>query len=204
MLEEAINIGPIQGIHHPLGSWTRASLIFSIPDKESVQMGMLDLIDKLINEHGSSTILKERLELLKDQISILEKENDAVKSENATLKTKASAIESQLNMAREEIERLNQVIVGLKEDHAKIHLDAVTEKVLKVFFDAGRELSVNEIAATLSIDISTAQYHFDVLSEKDLIQQTRVGFVSPRAPKSAPQFSLTPSGREYVIKNIRR
>ena len=51
-------------------------------------MSMIDYIEKLINEHGSSTILKERLELLRDQISILEKENGNLKSENAILKEK--------------------------------------------------------------------------------------------------------------------
>lgn len=42
-------------------------------------MGLLDNIQTLINEHGSSTILRERLSLLKDQIEILEKENADLK-----------------------------------------------------------------------------------------------------------------------------
>lgn len=42
-------------------------------------MGILDNIQTLINEHGSSTILRERLSLLKDQIVILEKENADLK-----------------------------------------------------------------------------------------------------------------------------
>ena len=43
-------------------------------------MGILDNIQTLINEHGSSTILRERLSLLKDQIVILEKENTDLKN----------------------------------------------------------------------------------------------------------------------------
>jgi len=36
-------------------------------------MAIIENIQALINEHGSSTILRERLSLLKDQITVLEK-----------------------------------------------------------------------------------------------------------------------------------
>lgn len=44
-------------------------------------------IEKLINEHGSSNILRERLLLASDQYSALEKEKSCLKSENEILKT---------------------------------------------------------------------------------------------------------------------
>ncbi len=167
-------------------------------------MNPITLIEKLINEHGSSTILKERLELLRDQMSALEKENGVLKSENAILKGKQNETESQLNKAIKEIERLNQIIERFKKDDTKAHLDAVTEKILRLFFDAGREMSINGVAAALSMDISTAQYHFDLLLEADLIIQTNPGFVSSWARESRPDlFGLTPLGRKYVIENIR-
>jgi formylmethanofuran dehydrogenase subunit E len=37
-------------------------------------MGLLDLIEKAITEHGSASILKERLALIRDQASALEKQ----------------------------------------------------------------------------------------------------------------------------------
>ena len=50
-------------------------------------MKALKLLETLINEHGSSTILKERLELLRDQLRLLESENEqlrvALESERA-------------------------------------------------------------------------------------------------------------------------
>jgi hypothetical protein len=162
-------------------------------------MNLIALIEKLID---GSTILKEQLELLRDQISALEKENGALKSEIAILKHKQNQNESQFNKAIEEIEGLNQVIEGPKKDDTKPHLDAVTEKVLKLFFDKSRDMSVNEVAGALSMDIGTAQYHFDLLLESNLIIQTGVGLTSFRRSESAPLFELTLSGREYVVNNI--
>jgi len=162
-------------------------------------MSLIDLIEKLINEHGS---FKEHLELLREQISILEKENSALKSENAILKGKEDTIESKLNKATKEIERLNEVIKVPKKDGEKPRLDAVTEKVLKLFFDTGQELSVNQVAGKLSINISTAQYHFDLLSEAKLIVQTTTGDKSSWTGEStAALFEVSYSGRKYVIEN---
>ena len=162
-------------------------------------MNLIALIQKLID---GSTILKEQLELLRDQISALEKENGALKSEIAILKHNQNQNESQFNKAIEEIEGLDQVIEGAKKDDTKLHLDAVTEKVLKLFFDKSRDMSVNEVAGALSMDIGTAQYHFDLLLESNLIIQTGVGLTSFRSHESAPLFELTLSGREYVVNNI--
>ena len=161
-------------------------------------MSLIDLFEKLINEHGS---FKEHLELLRDQISILEKENSALKSENAILKAKEDTTESKPNKATKEIERL-KVIKVPKEDGKKPHLDAVTEKVLKLFFDKSRDMSIDEVAGALSMDIGTAQYHFDLLLESNLIVQTEIGSTSFRSRESGPLFELTLSGREYVVKNI--
>jgi len=165
-------------------------------------MSLIALIEKLITEHGSSAILKERLGFLRDQISTLEKENSALKSENAIFKSEKNTIQSQLNKAMKEVERLSQLIHGLKKDDTKTHLDAVTEKVLKLFFDAGRELSINEVAAALSMNIGIAQYHFDLLLDAKLIIETTGADESPLTGKSTPAlFELTPSGRKYVIEN---
>jgi septation ring formation regulator EzrA len=167
-------------------------------------MNLIALIEKLITEHTSPTILRKRLERLRDQISALEKKNSALKLDNTILKSKKNTIESQLDKARKEIERLNQFIQELEKDDAKKRLDAVTEKVLKMFFHRRRDLSVREVADTLSIDVSTTRYHFGLLLKSNLIQQTRVGYASLQGGRRDPQFRITSSGREYVSKNSRR
>jgi predicted ArsR family transcriptional regulator len=167
-------------------------------------MSLIALFEELIAEQGAPTLLKKRFELLGNQLSVLEKKNSALNLDNTILKSQKNTIESQLNKARKEMERLNQFIQELEEDDAKTRLDAVTEKVLKMFFYRRRELSVSEVAGTLSIDARTTRYHFNLLLEKNLIQQTRAGFVSLQGRRRDPQFRITSSGREYIFRHIRR
>ncbi len=153
----------------------------------------------LKKEHGS---FKDHLELLREQISILEEENRALKSENAILKGKEGTVKSKPNKTTKEMERLNEVIKVSRKGGEEPRLDAVTEKVLKLFFDIGQEMSVNQVAAKLSINISTAQYHFDLLSRAKLIVETAAGDKSSRTGESAPAlFELSYPGRKYVIEN---
>lgn len=52
----------------------------------------LTLLEKAINEHGSSAILKERLALAADQFKQLEQENQNLKSLNADLEKKVAEL----------------------------------------------------------------------------------------------------------------
>ncbi len=166
-------------------------------------MSLIALFKELITEHGAPTILKKRLELLSNQISVLDRKNSTLKLDNTILKSKKNTIESHLYKARKEIERLDQFIQELEKDDAKTRLDAATEKVLKMFFYRRRDLSVSEVAGTLSIDVPATWYHFDLLLQKGLIEQTRVGFVSLQGRRRNPQFGITSSGREYIFRMIR-
>jgi len=49
-------------------------------------MGLLDGFEKLINEHGSAVILKERIALANDKYSALEVEVKSLRSENEALR----------------------------------------------------------------------------------------------------------------------
>ncbi|HVP77269.1 MAG TPA: hypothetical protein VMV04_05200 [Thermodesulfobacteriota bacterium] len=190
-------------------------------------MSLIDLVEKLINEHGA---FKESLELLREQISILEKENGvlkervsiperenrklkeqisvpekehrAPKSEHAILKGREDAIESKLDKATKKIERLNEVVKVPKKDGPKSRLDAVTEKILQLFLDTGQELSVDQVASKLSMNISTVQSHFALLSEAKLIVQITTDDKSSWTRESIPAlFELSLSGRKYVIEH---
>jgi hypothetical protein len=165
-------------------------------------MSLIALFEELMTEHGAPTLLKKRFELLINQISVLEKKNRSLQLDDTILRSKKNTVESYLNKARVEMERLNQFVQELEKDDAKTRLDAVTEEVLRMFFYRRRELSVREVASTLSIDASTAGYHFSLLLQKHLIEQTRAGFVSLQGRRRNPQFRITSSGREYVSRKI--
>jgi transcription termination factor NusB len=176
---------------------------FHFWNKESAEMSLIALFEELMTEHGAPTLLKKRLELLGNQISVLEKKNRRLELDHTLLKSKKNTIESHLNQTRKEIERLNQFIEELEKDDAKTRLDGVTESVLKMFFYRRREMSVSEVAGTLSIDVRTTRYQFDLLLQKKLIEQTRAGFVSLQDRRRNPQFRITSSGREYIFRKIR-
>lgn len=71
---------------------------------------MLKLIETLINEHGSSTILKERLGLIKDEYTALERkcqdlqlENDTIKQDNRDCQQQRQALETELNALKQKL-----------------------------------------------------------------------------------------------------
>lgn len=57
---------------------------------------VLSIIEKLINEHGSSTILKERLELVNDKYEALEAKLINSEKENEFLRKKVESLKKQV------------------------------------------------------------------------------------------------------------
>ena len=68
---------------------------------------MLELLEKLINEHGSSVILKERLEALKEQYETLQASREELTNENTRLK-------NDLARANEQVAKLESQLQELK------------------------------------------------------------------------------------------
>ncbi len=117
------------------------------------------MIEKLINEHGSSAILKERLELFNDKYEALEtklrnatKENELLIKENEQLTTQIQALEKQLTQN-------TPVDEGLSEEQASI---------LRILFGASDGTPEEYIAHQMSMEIGVVKYHLNVLLEKDL------------------------------------
>jgi regulator of replication initiation timing len=66
-------------------------------------MGIFDAFEKLINEHGSATILRERLGLIKTQYEELERKNSDLKSENETLRFQVEQLKKQIGMLESDL-----------------------------------------------------------------------------------------------------
>lgn len=58
-------------------------------------MGLLDGFERLINEHGSASILKERIALANDKYAILESENAVLRAENEALRLDNGKLQEQ-------------------------------------------------------------------------------------------------------------
>jgi hypothetical protein len=59
-------------------------------------MGLLDGLEKLINEHGSAVILRERIQLANDKYAALERKLIDAEAEAAALKSKVGELTSKL------------------------------------------------------------------------------------------------------------
>lgn len=59
-------------------------------------MGLMDNIGKLITEHGSAGIMKERLELLRDQLELIQKDNERLQKENEALSKQNDSLKKQV------------------------------------------------------------------------------------------------------------
>ena len=84
-------------------------------------MGLLDGIEKLINEHGSATILKERISLVNDKYSFLEKKNVALCQENETLKKENEILTAENQTLKLNLQQAEQKRRQLEEQISKIH-----------------------------------------------------------------------------------
>ena len=63
-------------------------------------MGLVSELQNLINEHGGSSILRERLAFFSDQINALEKENEALKKQIEQQSAEIHQLEQQIENQR--------------------------------------------------------------------------------------------------------
>lgn len=157
-------------------------------------LNVLKKMEDLIKEHGSASILRDHVNFLREEFSISEKKI-------TSLEDKITQLESELKNCKEEKNRLNGIINNLQASQSTTKLDEITEKILRIFFDEAKELDVEYLSSVLSLKHSLVDYHLDVLRQGKLIIPTRaktkvMGITSP------PGFSITPKGREYIIKNV--
>ena len=156
----------------------------------------------LLKDVPLSAVIKVKLVDAEKKIALFEQQRATSKQRQTVLEQQNKNIQSRLDGATKEIERLNLLVQGF-DDKTQKRFGAITERVIKHFFDTGRELSVNNFASILSSNISTIQYHFDLLLKDDLITRTSMGVKSaPLGINRPAMYSLTRTGREYVVKNI--
>lgn len=74
---------------------------------------LFDGFEKLINEHGSAAILKERISLANDQYSFLEKQKISLESDNENLKDENRALKLNLEEAKEKIKEFEEQISSI-------------------------------------------------------------------------------------------
>lgn len=151
-------------------------------------MGLLDGFERLINEHGSAVILKERIALANDKYAALEKKLSESKkrceglvAENERLAARVAEFEAARSTG----------------NAAKLELEADTERALMAV-SKGQSLFAGEVAQQLGIGEQLARHHLEVLSEADLLNQSLT--MSPAARNAGPRYTLSPAGRKHLAQ----
>ena len=72
----------------------------------SINLNPLSLVDRLIREHGSASILRDHLGLLREQISILQTKNTELETQNGQLQDALADHKREIDVLTEQV---NQV-----------------------------------------------------------------------------------------------
>lgn len=152
-------------------------------------MGLLDGIERLINEHGSAVILKERIALANDKYAALEQKLADSELRAKNLESDNQALRSDLQEAKVEIQNLKK----LSEKSHSDHLDEVKEKILALL--ASQDTYENNIAQTVGISAQVAKFHLHDLSEMEFIYKS-LSMTGQQFP-----WQIAQEGRRYLAKH---
>lgn len=155
---------------------------------------MLEMFEKLINEHGSAVILKERIELINDKYEALEaklanseKEKELIEKECGLLKQKISQLESQISDSKPKGENLPQE----------------QQDILKCLFETNSRVREELLARQLNLEIGVLNYHLDELLEKKFLDNPGYIMGNPLSGSGGyREHSISKAGRKYVVESI--
>jgi hypothetical protein len=150
-----------------------------------MSLNPFDAIEKLINEHGSAAILKERLELAADQFSALERELAKVKQEKQELEAANGDLRGQLQQRDAKIKALEQSSQQSKGDRSEAE-----ERVLLCLMTHDGVI-LRQLAGLLSISEQVAKLHIADLDKASLI-------IGQHYMGQPTEWHLATEGRRYL------
>ena len=152
-------------------------------------MGLLDGFEKLITEHGSAVILKERIALANDKYAALEQKLADSELRAKNLESDNQALRGDLQVATVEIQNLKK----LSEKSHSNRLDEVKEKILALL--AAQNSFEDNIVQALGISAQVAKFHLQDLSEMQFIYKS-LSMTGQQFP-----WQLAQEGRRYMAKH---
>ena len=152
------------------------------------------MFEKLINEHGSAVILKERIELINDKYEALQTKLENSLKENELLKKENKLLSSQLREYEQNSEAQKGKTFSLSKEQ---------QNILKILFPNNDGLEESALAQKLSIDMGTLSYHTDELLEKGLIEEPGMTMGNSFTGESGYFIHcISKYGRKYVVETI--
>lgn len=151
-------------------------------------MGLLDGFEKLINEHGSAVILKERIALAEDKYAALGQKLAASDLRAKDFESDNHGLRLNLEKAQEKIRNLEEKLI---ERHGQ-NLDEVKEKIL-VALSKNEELESEQISSLLNIGSQLATFHLEELKKSDMVNDYY-------AVGSPVYWGIIQGGRAYLVR----
>ncbi len=155
-------------------------------------MVLLDQIEKLIKEHGSSSILRDHLALFKDQVVLLEKENTILRGTVRDLQAEKEGLLAKIEYLSDENEWLRKGIPQDSESPGGL-LDQPKLDVLKLLFVRDK-LSAEGVARTLKMELQMAKFYLEELLKRQMVAMIQVSGRPNR-------WTLAQEGRRHLIQN---
>lgn len=137
-------------------------------------MGILGDLERLINEHASASVLKERIALAEDKYAALERKVKELDEANAKLQ-------------RENTELSRRI----PPEHAAPQVEKLGDKVLE-FLSQHPDVCLAQIAQALGISKELAEFHVEDLENSNMISVS----YSDMSPAT---YRLDHEGRRYLV-----
>jgi|GEM_PF-2302466 len=136
-------------------------------------MGLLDGLERLITEHGSAAILRERIQLLNDRHAAVERERDQLRAEVSALKSQLQAAQAQIDQVR----RLKEQPDQQDDAQAPKTLDDghLTEAQLRVLVAIAERphIETDDLAKVVGVSVARATLDAERLLAANLVAAER-------------------------------
>lgn len=154
-------------------------------------MSLLENLERLITERGSSAILKERIDLIREQVTALERKNTQLADGLKLAEAKVVVLEAENKELRNQLQAIQR---------ANEKLGDATFAVLRYLFERGDEASADFAAYELRQSESVVDHHFDILRQRGFIRQSGRNMRTADIAPGGPAFRLTPEGRAFYMQ----
>lgn len=151
--------------------------------------GLLDNIERLINEHGSAVILKERIALANDKFAALEKKLSDSELRVKNLESENEGLRLDLDKAQEKIRNLEEKLV---ERHGQ-RLEKVKEEMLQLLAAQSDNITASQAAQGLKIGEQLAMYHLNEMKKSHLVHDAMFSNGRPTL------WKIAQDGRAYLV-----
>lgn len=152
-------------------------------------MGLLDGFEKLINEHGSAAILKERIALANDKYAALEQKLSASELRAKELESENQGLRHDLEEAQVQIQNLKSIT---EQSHGP-RLEEIREKLLLLLTEHS-DITASQIAGAAAIHSQLIKFHLTDMEAKGFVHGSY--FVG-----GDTEWSISQDGLGYLVRH---